>query len=116
MARFEKDVYDARAEGQLEADMAEGKALGVTGTPAFFINGRYLSGAKPFDEFAQAINAELKRLQPARARGRRQARRLAAARRLRPRFTANKKRPAGREVHGRRGTSTGAGRYDVTAT
>jgi hypothetical protein len=34
----------------------------VTGTPAFFINGRFLSGAKPFDEFAQSINAELTRL------------------------------------------------------
>ena len=36
--------------------------LGVTGTPAFFVNGRYLSGAKPFKEFAKVINAELARL------------------------------------------------------
>jgi hypothetical protein len=26
------------------------------------VNGRYLSGAKPFEEFAKAINAELGRL------------------------------------------------------
>ena len=62
LARFEKDVYAPGMKARLDADMAEGKALGVTGTPAFFINGRYLSGAKPFDEFAEAINAELKRL------------------------------------------------------
>jgi protein-disulfide isomerase len=62
MARFEKDVYAPTLKAKLEADMAEAKTLGVTGTPAFFINGRYLSGAKPFDEFAQAINAELTRL------------------------------------------------------
>jgi protein-disulfide isomerase len=62
MARFEKDVYAPALKAKLEADMAEAKALGVTGTPAFFINGRYLSGAKPFDEFAQAVNAELTRL------------------------------------------------------
>jgi hypothetical protein len=34
----------------------------VTGAPAFFINGRYLRGAKPFEDFAQLINAELSRL------------------------------------------------------
>jgi protein-disulfide isomerase len=34
----------------------------VTGTPAFFINGRFLSGAKPYEEFKKAIDAELARL------------------------------------------------------
>jgi hypothetical protein len=34
----------------------------VTGTPAFFVNGHFLSGAKPFGEFAAVINAELTRL------------------------------------------------------
>jgi len=62
MERFEKDVYSPELKAKLEADMAEAKQLGVTGTPGFFINGRFLSGAKPFDEFAQAINAELTRL------------------------------------------------------
>jgi protein-disulfide isomerase len=62
MKRFEQDLYSPRVKAVMDADVAEGKALGITGTPAFFINGRYLSGAKPFDEFAQAINAELARL------------------------------------------------------
>jgi protein-disulfide isomerase len=46
----------------IDADKNEGAAIGVTGTPAFFVNGRFLSGAKPFKEFAQVINAELTRL------------------------------------------------------
>ena len=62
MKRFEEDLYSPRSKAPVDADMAEAKALGVTGTPAFFINGRFLSGAKPFDEFAQTINAELTRL------------------------------------------------------
>ena len=62
MTRFEQDLYSPRSKAAVDADMAEAKALGVTGTPAFFINGRYLSGAKPFEEFAKSINAELSRL------------------------------------------------------
>jgi len=62
MKRFEQDLYSPRSKAPIDADMAEAKALGVTGTPAFFINGRFLSGAKPFEEFAQSINAELTKL------------------------------------------------------
>ena len=62
MKRFEQDLYSPRSKAPIDADMAEAKALGVTGTPAFFINGRFLSGAKPFNEFAEVINGELTRL------------------------------------------------------
>jgi len=44
----------------------------VSGTPAFFINGRPLVGAQPFDAFAQVIDDELERLgrpRPSAARG-----------------------------------------------
>ena len=61
-ARFEKDLVDPRFQKIIDADTAEARALGSTGTPAFFINGRYLSGAKPFIDFAQVINTELARL------------------------------------------------------
>lgn len=60
--RFEESMNGARGKTAIEADKAEAKALGVTGTPAFFVNGRFLSGAKPFAEFAAVINAELTRL------------------------------------------------------
>jgi protein-disulfide isomerase len=62
MKKFEHSLDVEQAKSLVDADMAEAKALGVTGTPAFFVNGRYLSGAKPFDEFAQLINAELTKL------------------------------------------------------
>jgi len=35
--------------------------LGVTGTPTFFVNGRRIVGAQPYDAFKQAIDAELKK-------------------------------------------------------
>lgn len=62
MKRFEHSLEIEQAKPLIDADQAEAKAMGVTGTPAFFVNGRFLSGAKPFDEFAKLINAELTRL------------------------------------------------------
>ena len=60
--KFSQALDGAKFKSQIDADSAEAKQLGVSGTPAFFVNGRFLSGAKPFEEFATAINAELKRL------------------------------------------------------
>ena len=62
LKKFEASMDGRSGQPQIEADQAEAAALGATGTPAFFINGRYLSGAKPFAEFARVINAELERL------------------------------------------------------
>jgi len=46
---------------EVEADMAEASAAGITGTPGFVINGRFFSGARPYDAFAEIIDDELKR-------------------------------------------------------
>ena len=62
MKRFQDALDRATGKPAVDADLAEAKALGITGTPAFFVNGRYLSGAKPFEDFATLINAELTRL------------------------------------------------------
>ena len=59
--KFEDSINNARGKTVIDADVAEGKALGVTGTPAFFVNGKFLSGAKPFNEFGTVINAELQK-------------------------------------------------------
>jgi protein-disulfide isomerase len=61
MARFEKDLTDLDNKKLIDADKKEAILLGATGTPAFFINGRFLSGAKPFEEFAALINEELEK-------------------------------------------------------
>ncbi len=39
----------------MQADLEQGISLGVDGTPAFFLNGRFLSGAQPYDVFRAMI-------------------------------------------------------------
>jgi protein-disulfide isomerase len=46
-------------------DLQDGQAAGVNGTPAFFINGRLLSGAQPLAEFKKVIEEELNNSAPA---------------------------------------------------
>jgi protein-disulfide isomerase len=41
--------------------MAVGSRVGVGGTPAFFFNGRLISGAQPLDAFTRVIVVELAR-------------------------------------------------------
>lgn len=54
------DCFDNKKTlAKVKAEMAEGQALGVTGTPAFFINGRMLVGAQPFEKFKDVIDDEL---------------------------------------------------------
>ena len=54
------DCYDNKKSlDKVKAEQAEGAALGVTGTPAFFINGRLLVGAQPFEKFKDVIDDEL---------------------------------------------------------
>jgi protein-disulfide isomerase len=44
---------------QIKADQDEAAKFGARGTPSFFINGRPLSGAQPFDSFKKVIDEEL---------------------------------------------------------
>ena len=54
------ECLDSRAtRAQVEADVAEGSARGVRGTPTFFINGQPLVGAQPYAAIAQVIDAAL---------------------------------------------------------
>jgi|SRR5262245_13415495 len=62
MDRFDKDLGDLENKKRIEADKKEAQTLGITGTPGFFVNGHFLNGAKPVEEFAKLINAELTRL------------------------------------------------------
>lgn len=43
----------------MREDYTNGQRLGVTGTPAFFINGRFISGAQPLEAFKAVIEDEL---------------------------------------------------------
>jgi protein-disulfide isomerase len=57
--QFKRDLASADVKRSVDRDKREANSLGVTGTPAFFINGKYLSGAKPYEEFKRLIDAEL---------------------------------------------------------
>jgi protein-disulfide isomerase len=62
MERFDADMTDLANKKAIDTDKSEAQSMGLTGTPGFFVNGRYLRGAKPFDDFAKLINAELIKL------------------------------------------------------
>lgn len=50
---------------EIVADYELGAELGVSGTPGFFVNGRFVSGAQPITEFRRIIEEELNRLEEA---------------------------------------------------
>ena len=56
---FKQCLESGKFRAVVQRDEDEGKHLGVEGTPAFFINGRLLSGARPESEFARIIDEEL---------------------------------------------------------
>lgn len=62
-AAFETCLDDRAMADEVTLDLLDGQALGITGTPAFYINGRFVSGAQPFETFALLIDAELNKLE-----------------------------------------------------
>ncbi|GMU59866.1 MAG: hypothetical protein AMXMBFR34_16290 [Myxococcaceae bacterium] len=58
-AKFDSCLDSGRTAALVKRDLTAGQKAGVTGTPAFFINGRMLSGARPEDEFKKVIDEEL---------------------------------------------------------
>jgi protein-disulfide isomerase len=59
VAKFDECYAKKPHSAAIDKDMADGAAAGVNGTPAFFINGRSLSGAQPFERFKEIIDEEL---------------------------------------------------------
>lgn len=56
---FAQCLASGKHKGAVQQDLAEGAKLGLTGTPAFFINGRELIGAQPIEAFTAIIDDEL---------------------------------------------------------
>ncbi|HYJ15472.1 MAG TPA: thioredoxin domain-containing protein, partial [Candidatus Limnocylindria bacterium] len=48
-------------QAAIKQDIEDGTRAGVSGTPAFFINGRLVSGAQSLETFARVIDDELAR-------------------------------------------------------
>jgi protein-disulfide isomerase len=60
MGKFKAALDANKGKEAIEADSAAGGKIGARGTPAFFINGKFLSGAQPFESFKAKIDEELK--------------------------------------------------------
>lgn len=57
--RLRTCMASAEAQDELNADFTAGKSYGVSGTPTFFINGKKLVGAWPYEVFEKVIESEL---------------------------------------------------------
>lgn len=67
-AKFDKCLADKPHKADIDKDIEDGTKVGVTGTPAFFLNGRALpAGALPFDKFKELIDDEIATKQQAKA-------------------------------------------------
>jgi len=58
-AKFDKCLDSGEFKSVIEEEISAAGAAGVNGTPAFFINGRMLDGAQPFEAFQEIIDEEL---------------------------------------------------------
>lgn len=58
-AQFDACLDSGKYYDEVQADQNYGISLGVQGTPAFFVNGKRITGAQPYSVFKQAIDAEL---------------------------------------------------------
>jgi len=57
--KFATCLDSGEKKKQVDSDVEAGQAAGVNGTPAFFINGVFINGAMPIDEFKKVIDPEL---------------------------------------------------------
>ena len=65
--RFLKALDDHRFRKLVVNQVMEARGFGITKAPTFFINGRKLVGARPFDDFKRIIDEELGLSQPTEA-------------------------------------------------
>ena len=69
VTRFTACTQDNGAAALVAGNVRSGERLGVSATPAFFVNGRFLPGAQPFEAFQRVIDDELKNSAQPGARG-----------------------------------------------
>ncbi|HUQ07334.1 MAG TPA: thioredoxin domain-containing protein [Kofleriaceae bacterium] len=68
LVRFRADLDSGDAKKVVLRDWKDGVRLGISGTPAFFVNGRALHGARPLSAFNRVIAQELGRAREALAK------------------------------------------------
>jgi protein-disulfide isomerase len=63
LAKWKTDLADPKLETMVKEDETIAGKFGANGTPAFFVNGRFLSGAQPFEAFDKVIKEEMAKAQ-----------------------------------------------------
>ena len=58
-ASFDKCLDSGETAAAVEKDKKEGNRLGITGTPAFFVNGHYLSGALDYATLRKVVEQQM---------------------------------------------------------
>jgi len=58
---FDSCLDTGKTAESVKQSVQKGNGVGVSGTPAFFVNGVMISGAQPFDSFKEIIQTELAR-------------------------------------------------------
>lgn len=61
VAKFSTCLDQGTQTATVKSDLELAQSYGVMATPTFFINGRLLSGAQPFEAFQKIIDEELAR-------------------------------------------------------
>jgi protein-disulfide isomerase len=64
LGRFEEQMASPDSAAPLLADEEEARKLGIEGVPAYFLNGRYLTGTLPYEALRERIESELKARKP----------------------------------------------------
>ncbi|HEY0515084.1 MAG TPA: thioredoxin domain-containing protein [Thermoanaerobaculia bacterium] len=59
--KFNKCLDSGEKAAMIQADQKDGQAAGVSGTPAMFINGRFINGAVPIENITTVVDDELRR-------------------------------------------------------
>lgn len=57
--KFDKCLDSGKEQAAVAKDFDQGKSLGITGTPSFFINGYYISGAVSYDQLRELVDQQL---------------------------------------------------------
>jgi protein-disulfide isomerase len=60
MEKFKTDLASTKYQAVIQKDVADGEAVGVYGTPAFFINGKHYNGPVSMETLKPILDAELK--------------------------------------------------------
>lgn len=58
-AEFDSCLDNGEMAAEVTKDFNAGTSAGVQGTPAFFVNSEFVSGAQPFDKFKEIIDKQL---------------------------------------------------------